>query len=243
MQILRQSTEIEVRVGPFMDATDGVTPETGVTLGAADQAELLKTNGAATVDISGATWGQVTGCNGWYDLTLTDSHTDTVGLLTVVVQDADVCLPVFMHFMVIEEAVFDALFAASAAGYSTLDAAGVRSAIGLASANLDTQIGTVTTHLTDVKGTGFAKDTHSLTDILDDVTGLDGDAMRGTDSAAPATTALSTVVWTADRAGYLDKLNVSGTLAHSDAAATYKATGFAVPGDKMDLLDTIMEDA
>jgi len=32
---------------------------------------------------------------------------------------------------------------------------------------------------------------------------------------------------TAARAGYLDKLNVSGTLAHSDAAATYKATGFS----------------
>lgn len=29
------------------------------------------------------------------------------------------------------------------------------------------------------------------------------------------------------RAGYLDKLNVSGVLAHSDAAATYKATGFS----------------
>lgn len=40
---------------------------------------------------------------------------------------------------------------------------------------------------------------------------------------------------TAARAGYLDKLNVSGTLAHSDAAATYRATGFAVPGDSMTL--------
>ena len=29
--------------------------------------------------------------------------------------------------------------------------------------------------------------------------------------------------WSAVRAGYQDKLNVSGTLAHSDAAATYKA--------------------
>lgn len=29
--------------------------------------------------------------------------------------------------------------------------------------------------------------------------------------------------WTPTRAGYVDKLNVSGTLAHSDAAATYKA--------------------
>lgn len=40
---------------------------------------------------------------------------------------------------------------------------------------------------------------------------------------------------TAARAGYLDKLNVSGTLAHSDAAATYRATGYAVPGDAMAL--------
>ncbi len=42
---------------------------------------------------------------------------------------------------------------------------------------------TLITHLTDIKGTSFAKDTHSLTDIITDVTGLDGDAMRGTNSA------------------------------------------------------------
>jgi len=42
-------------------------------------------------------------------------------------------------------------------------------------------------------------------------------------SRAAAATALSTATWTAARAGYLDKLNVTGTLAHSDAAATYKA--------------------
>lgn len=35
----------------------------------------------------------------------------------------------------------------------------------------------------------------------------------------------------------LGKLNVSGTLAHSDAASTYKATGFAVAGDQMTLQD------
>jgi hypothetical protein len=42
-------------------------------------------------------------------------------------------------------------------------------------------------------------------------------------SRAPASTALSSSIWTAARAGYLDKLNVTGTLAHSDDAATYKA--------------------
>ena len=65
MQLLKQSTGVDVRLGPFVDATDGVTPETGITLGAADQAEALKHNGAATVDISSDTWAAVTGCDGW----------------------------------------------------------------------------------------------------------------------------------------------------------------------------------
>lgn len=115
--ILRQSTQIVVRVGPFVDATDAVTPETGITLGAADQAEALKAAGAATADISAATWAAITGSDGWYNLTLTTSHTDTVGELEIVVQDSSVCLPVRKMFQVVEEAVYDALFAASALGY------------------------------------------------------------------------------------------------------------------------------
>lgn len=114
--VIRQSTQIVVRIGPFVDATNAVDPETGITLGAADQAEALKAAGAATADISAATWAAVTGADGWYDLTLTTSHTDTVGELAIVVQDSSVALPVFVRFQVIEEAVYDALYAASAAG-------------------------------------------------------------------------------------------------------------------------------
>jgi hypothetical protein len=116
VQILRQSTEIKVRIGPFVDVTDGFTPETGITLGAADEAEALKANGAATADISAATWAAVTSCRGYYDLTLTTSHTDTVGTLGIVIQDDSVCLPVVRYFQIIEESAYDAMFAASAAG-------------------------------------------------------------------------------------------------------------------------------
>ena len=109
MILLKQSTAATLRVGPFVDATDAVTPETGITLGAADQAELLKHSGA-TVDISGATWAAVTGCDGYYDLTLTTSHTDTLGMLTVVVQDASVCIPApAVRAMVIPAQVYDSL--------------------------------------------------------------------------------------------------------------------------------------
>ena len=48
---------------------------------------------------------------------------------------------------------------------------------------------------------------------------------------------------TADRAGYLDKLNVSGTLAHSDAADTYKAdvSGLALEATAQAVLEDTVE--
>lgn len=112
MVLLRQSTAATLRVGPFVDSVDGVTPETGVTLSAADQAELLKATGA-TVDISAATFAAITGVDGWYSLSLTTSHTDTVGMITVVIQDSSVCLPVFARAMVLSAVPYDALVAAT----------------------------------------------------------------------------------------------------------------------------------
>lgn len=111
MIFLKQSTAATVRVGPFVDATNGVTPETGVTLSGADQAEILKQGSGATVDISGATWAAITGVGGWYDLSLTTSHTDTCGALYIIVQDESVCLPVFMHCTVLPANVFESLIA------------------------------------------------------------------------------------------------------------------------------------
>ena len=75
MQELRQGTQVKVRIGPAMAIADGVTPVTTLDVSTADQAELLKHNGVATVDISGATFAAITGVDGWYDLTLTTSHT------------------------------------------------------------------------------------------------------------------------------------------------------------------------
>ena len=114
--ILRQSTAIEVRVGPFVDVADPAVPETGCDLSVADQAELLKANGAATVDISAGTMTAITGANGWCDLSLTTAHTDTVGELVVVVQDSSIYLPVFVRFQVVAGAVYDNVWAAGAAG-------------------------------------------------------------------------------------------------------------------------------
>lgn len=118
MLLLKQSTSLDIRIGPFLDATDGVTPETGITLGGADQAEVLKANGAATVAMAG-TFAAVTGCDGWYDYTVATGDVDTVGEVVFVVQDSSVCLPVYVRGYVIEEDIYDALFAASASGFDS----------------------------------------------------------------------------------------------------------------------------
>ena len=116
-QFLRQTTSVIVHIGPFVAVGDGFTPQTGITLTAADEAEALKANTSATASISTLTWSAVTGADGWYALSLTTAETNTVGTLTVLVNDDSVCLPVFARFQVLEEAIYDSLFAASAAAF------------------------------------------------------------------------------------------------------------------------------
>lgn len=110
MQELRQSSEIKVRIGSAVDAGDGVTPETSLALGTADQAELLKHDGAATSSIAANTFAAVTGSDGWYDLTLTTGNTDTLGQLTVVVQDSSLMAPIFRDFMVVTANYWDSKY-------------------------------------------------------------------------------------------------------------------------------------
>jgi len=105
---------------------------------------------------------------------------------------------------------------------------------------------TIINHLTDVKGTGFVKDTHSLPQCLtatsvtvSDKTGFSlavdqsgvtigtvntcttNTDMRGTDNAALAATALSTAQWTNVRAGYLDNINNAALASISVDGANY----------------------
>lgn len=117
MQELRANTQVIVVIGPFVDVGDGFTPETGITLGAADEAELLKHGSTSTVDISGNTWAAVTSVDGHYGLTLSTTDTNTEGMLTVVIQDDSVCLPVKHQFMVLSEAAWDSKYVAKDDGF------------------------------------------------------------------------------------------------------------------------------
>ncbi len=113
MQYLKQSTASQaVVLGPFVDEDDGKTSETGLTIANTDI--RLSKNGAniAAKNSGGGTHDEL----GMYTATFDATDTDTVGRLQVLVHVSG-ALPVYHEFQVVEEAVYDALFGASAAGF------------------------------------------------------------------------------------------------------------------------------
>ncbi len=116
MQFIRQNDTGKIGIGPFVDKDDGLTMEESITLSGADSA-AARLGDDSVVDISGYTWAAITGMDGMYDLTMQTGMTDTVGPMLIVVEDVSICLPVKNEFMVVEEAVYDALYASGAAGF------------------------------------------------------------------------------------------------------------------------------
>ena len=111
---LRQSTASQIRsIGPFVDDTDFKTLENALTIANTDI--KVKKNGAASANKNsgGAT---ADGAGGLYALTWNATDTDTVGELSVSVKVAG-ALVYFCTYMVVEEAVYDSMYAAAAPGY------------------------------------------------------------------------------------------------------------------------------
>lgn len=118
--ILRQSTSQVVRFGPFLDSTDGVTAETALTIAQADM-QLSKDGGAfAQKNASGNATHDTAG---WYSTTLNATDTNTVGELILQVAESG-ALPVWHRWYVVEEAIYDKIYAASAS-FNDLSAADV----------------------------------------------------------------------------------------------------------------------
>lgn len=103
---LKQSTAITLKLGPFLDDTDGKTAETGLTISQAD-VRLSKNGGdfAQTSDANAATHDE----NGWYDKTIVIGDVDTLGRLTVSVSESG-ALPVWETYMVVSANTWDSLF-------------------------------------------------------------------------------------------------------------------------------------
>jgi hypothetical protein len=131
---LKQATAAQSRaLGPFVDETDFKTAETGLTIANTD-IKLVVNGGASANKNSGGGTHRV---NGVYGVTFDATDTATVGEMEVSVVVAG-ALPVFDKFFVIEEAVYDALFAASAAGYQVPIWAAANSTVNLSATTIKT---------------------------------------------------------------------------------------------------------
>ena len=151
---LRQSTASQkILLGSFLDDTDGKTAETGLTIANTD-IKLWK--GGATTEASKNSGGATHIAGGRYYAVLDATDTNTVGMLEVNVHVAG-ALPVRRQFYVLEEAVYDALFAASAAGYQVPIWATASSTVNLSgttvktATDVDTVVNSVTFGLSALK--------------------------------------------------------------------------------------------
>ena len=110
---IKQSTAYTFRFGPFLDDTDGKTAETGLTI--EDSHVRVSKAGANFIDkaeTSDSTHDEA----GFYVVVLNATDTNTVGELQIACHMSG-ALPVFKTFQVLEEAIYDALFAASASAF------------------------------------------------------------------------------------------------------------------------------
>lgn len=102
---LKQSTAATIKLGPFVDDTDGKTAETALTISQAD-VRLSKNGGdmAQKNDATAATHDEL----GYYDVPLNATDTGTLGRLRVMVTEPG-ALAVWDEFMVVPANAYDSL--------------------------------------------------------------------------------------------------------------------------------------
>jgi hypothetical protein len=107
---LKQSTAVDVLIGPYVDSVDGNTAETGLS----PDVELSK-NGQALADKNDATTpthdaaGTV---DGYYNCELDATDTNTLGTLTLVAHDSG-ALPIRMDFQVVSAENYESRYAST----------------------------------------------------------------------------------------------------------------------------------
>lgn len=159
MIFLRQSTASqEALMGPFLDDTDGKTAETGLTIANTD---IKIWKGGATSEVDKNSGGGTHVAGGRYSVVFDATDSNTVGAFEANVHVAG-ALPVKLSGHVLEEPVYDALFAPGAGTTAGLPANLIQS-LGAAVTNEDGTLAsatasTVTFPTTDSAGNSIPDD-------------------------------------------------------------------------------------
>ena len=174
MIYLKQSTAVTLKIGPFLDDTDGKTAETGLTIAQADV--RLSKNGANI-----AQKNEGTSCThdelGIYGCPLNATDTGTLGRLQLWVHEAG-ALPIWHEFMVITANVFDSLFSTDNLEVDILQMGGVAQSI---------------TDLKDFADTGYDPSGHKTQAQIKGTDDIDLSATQKTSVNAEVDIALSDI--------------------------------------------------
>jgi len=118
MRFLKTNTATRVTVGPFLDKTDGITPETAITVTGCHLTLMVDTAGVPTLSLDAdatASGGNndmvhVTGDDaGFYDLELTAAQLNYVGRAMLSINNVGVHCPVFHEFMILPANIYDSI--------------------------------------------------------------------------------------------------------------------------------------
>src|SRR3990170_5873331 len=118
MRYLRNNTATRITAGPFLDKTDGVTPEVAITVTACKLTFMVDTGGVPTLilDVAPTASGgsndmvHITGDDaGFYDLELAAADVNYLGRAMLSLNDVATHCPVFHEFMIVPAVVYDAL--------------------------------------------------------------------------------------------------------------------------------------
>jgi len=121
MRYLRTNTDTRVTVGPFLDKTDGITPEVALTVTSEKLTLVVDTAGVPTLILDTAPTASG-GANdmahitnddaGYYDLELAAANVNYLGRAMLSLNDVATHCPVFHEFTILSAQVYDSLFGA-----------------------------------------------------------------------------------------------------------------------------------
>lgn len=198
---LKYNTERRIAAGPFVDITDGLTPETSVTLSAMDECELILPHSTGSQPAHSLVWTAATNADGWYSITLAGDSLTNYGNHTLVFHDDNVFLPVFVTFEVVSVNYWDTKYGTDVLQADVTHIAGAAVAVGTAQLGVnvvnyggdavtDTVAGIPDVNVTYWEDTAVPADANGTPDV--NVTLIEGgDATDALDAAADTVTVTS----------------------------------------------------
>lgn len=222
---LKAATAVTVLIGPFVDNTDGYTPETALTITAAEV--LISKNGGALAAKSEAT-AATHDAAGYYAVDLDTNDTDTPGALRIAVNESG-AFPVWQDCAVLTADAWEALFNAKAmladvihwngTSIATPDTAGypkVTIKDGTGTGELDTASGKVSVATGGITAGSFAAGAIDAAAIATGAIDADAIADSAIDAGAIATGAITAAKFAA---GAIDAAAIATGAIDADALA------------------------